>query len=55
MDSVATHDHRGILRIGQERYRSRIRDGVDTAQLNVDLEANIREVLGLGSPAFMTF
>lgn len=47
MNSVTTHHHCGVLGIGQERYRSGIGDGVDPAQLDIDLEANIREVLRL--------
>jgi len=53
VDSIATHDHGGVLRIGQESYRSRIGDGVNTAQLNVDLEAHVRKVLGLRLLALM--
>ena len=54
VNGVATHNHRRVLRIGQERYPPRIRDGVDSAQLDVDLEANVGEVLWLGSPALRT-
>ena len=54
MNGVTTHDHRRVLRIGQEGYRPSIRDGVNSAQLDVYLEADIREVLGLGSPALYT-
>ena len=47
MNSITTHNHRRILGIGQERHRAGIGDGVDPAQLDVDLEANVREVLRL--------
>lgn len=53
MDGIAAHDHGGVLRIGQKSYRSWIGDGVNAAQLDVDLEANVRKVLGLGLLAFM--
>ena len=48
MYCVTTHDHGGILRVGQESYRSWIGDCVDAAQLDVDFEAHVRKVLGLG-------
>ena len=53
MDGITTHDHGGILRIGQESYRSWIGDGVDAAQLDVDLETHVRKVLGLGRLALV--
>lgn len=54
MDGIATHDHGGVLRVRQESYRSGIGDSVDAAQLDVDLEADVREILGLGLLALMT-
>lgn len=54
MDGVATHDHRRVLRISQERHCPRVGDSVNTTQLDINLEANIREVLGLSPPALMT-
>jgi len=48
MDGIATHDHGGILRVGQERDGTWIGNGVNAAQLDVDLEANVRKILGLG-------
>jgi len=53
VNGIATHDHGRVLRVGQESYRSRIGNGVDAAQLDVDLEADVREVLGLGLLAFV--
>ena len=45
MDGIATHDHGRVLRVGQEGYCSGIRNGVNPAQLNVDLKAHIGEIL----------
>ena len=53
MDCITTHDHSRVLRVGQEGYRSGIGDGIDAAQLYVDLEAHICKILGLGRLAFM--
>lgn len=49
MNGIATHDHGGVLRISQERYSPWIRNGVNPTKLDVDLEANIGKVLGLGT------
>ena len=54
MNGVTTHDHCGVLGVSQERDGPRIRDRVNSTHLNVDLEANIGEVLGLCSPALNT-
>ena len=54
VDGVTTHDHRRVLRIGQERYRPGVRNGVNSAKFDVDFKANIRKVLWLGSPALAT-
>jgi hypothetical protein len=54
MDGVATHNHGRVLGVGQESYRPWIGDGVNSAQLDVDLEAHVREVLGLGLLALVT-
>ena len=48
MDCITTHDHSRVLRVGQEGYRSGIGDGIDAAQLDIDLEAHVRKILGLG-------
>ena len=53
MDSITTHDHGRVLRVGQESNRSGIGDGINAAQLDVDLEANVREVLRFGLPALV--
>ena len=54
MDGITPHYHGGVLWIGQERYRTGIRNGVDPAQLDVDLEADICEILWFCVSAFMT-
>ena len=53
MDGIATHNHGGVLRVGQETCRLWIKDGINAAQLDVDLKAHVREVLGLGSLALV--
>lgn len=54
MDGVTPHDHGGVQWIGQERYGSGIGDGVDSAQLDVDLETNVCKILWFGVSAFVT-
>jgi hypothetical protein len=54
VDGVATHDHRGVLGVGQEGYSAGVRYGVNSAQLDINFEADVGKVLGLGSPALMT-
>ena len=55
MYGIATHNHGRVLRVGQESYRSWIGDGVNAAQLDVDLKAHVREVLGFGLFALVAF
>jgi len=52
MYSVASHDHGRVLGIGQESHVPWIGDSVNAAQFNIDLKANVCEVLWFGLPAF---
>ena len=53
MDGITTHNHGGVLRVRQERHRPWIGDGVNTTQLYVDLQADVREILRFGLFALM--
>ena len=53
MDGTASHNHGRVLGICQKGHRARIGDGVNSAQLGVDLEANICKVMRFGVPALM--
>ena len=54
MDGITPHDHGRVLGICQKGHRARIRDGVNPAQLDVNLEANICKVLRFSVPTLMT-
>lgn len=45
MCGITPHDHRGVLWVGQKRDGTGIGNGVDTTQFDIDLEADIREIL----------
>ena len=53
MDGIATHDHSRVLRVCQERYRAWIGDGVNATQFDINLEANVCEILGFSLLALM--
>ena len=54
MGGTTSYDHSGVVWISQERYGPRIRNGVDSAQFDVNLEANIRKILWSGMFALET-